>query len=249
MAELIPIQHIGKAYSTIFTASSAGNSIGPMLSGSLYQLAGYWPAWSSAFAVLGTDIVFRLLMIQNPDSTRTEHSTDDTTVNAHTDSDEQTSLLNSQGDRHPPPSNKSDTPNLYKCLLCRRIFIGGLYCSFMFSLLDTTFAATLTLHVRDAFHWGGMASGLMFATLQIPRMALSPLGGWLKDRVGTRMPMFSAFTVLTPLIWFLGVPGNASFPWANSDGRGPALYVLDMALIGISSSLLCGAGSIEAAGK
>ena len=68
IADVVPIEHIGVAYTTVFMASSAGNSIGPMLSGLLYELAGYWPAWSTAFAIIGTDIVFRLLMIESPNS-------------------------------------------------------------------------------------------------------------------------------------------------------------------------------------
>ncbi|KAE8378976.1 major facilitator superfamily domain-containing protein [Aspergillus bertholletiae] len=246
VGELVPIHHIGKAYTTIFTASSAGNSIGPMLSGALYQLAGYWPAWSSAFAILSTDIIFRLLIVQKPHLKEADGFTDNSASEIDADS-ELASFLGGPGGRHSPPPNDNNAPNFYICLLCKRVFIGGLYCAFMYSLLDTTFTATLTLHVRDTFHWGGMGSGLMFATLQIPRMILSPLCGWLKDRIGSRIPLFLAFTTLTPLVWLLGVPGNASFPWANADGRGPALYVLTMGLIGISSSFLSGAGSIEAA--
>lgn len=158
-------------------------------------------------------------------------------------------FLDSQEDGNSPPPKENTAPNFYKCILRKPIFTCGMYCAFMYSLLDTTFTATLPLHVRDAFHWGGMASGFMFATLQVPRMALSPLCGWLKDRVGTRIPIVFAFTMLIPLVWLLGVPGNDSFPWANAHGRGPALYVFVMALIGGSSSLLSGAGSIEAAGK
>lgn len=71
IADVVPIQHIGKTYTTVFMASSAGNSIGPMVSGVLYQLAGYWPAWSSAFAIISTDIVFRLLMVEKPYSKET----------------------------------------------------------------------------------------------------------------------------------------------------------------------------------
>lgn len=124
-----------------------------------------------------------------------------------------------------------------------------MYCAFVYSLLDMTFTTTLPLHVRDTFHWGGMATGLMFATMQIPRMLLSPLGGRLKDVFGTRMPLFFAFATLSPLVWLLGVPGTPNFPWADPHTRGPSLYMSTMALIGVASSLLSGAGSIEAAGK
>jgi hypothetical protein len=35
-----------------------------MLSGILFQLAGYWMAWALAFAIIGLDIAFRLLMVE-----------------------------------------------------------------------------------------------------------------------------------------------------------------------------------------
>lgn len=66
MAESVPLQHIGKIYAIVFMAASAGVSVGPMISGVLFQLGGYWAAWSSAFAIIGVDIIFRLLMIEKP---------------------------------------------------------------------------------------------------------------------------------------------------------------------------------------
>jgi MFS family permease len=45
-------------------AVAAGTSSGPMLSGVLFQIGGYWVAWSSAFGILLIDIVLRLLMIE-----------------------------------------------------------------------------------------------------------------------------------------------------------------------------------------
>jgi MFS family permease len=75
---------------------------------------------------------------------------------------------------------------------------------------------------------------------------MSPFVGWLKDRKGTRIPTVYGYAILTPLIWFLGIPGSGLFSWADTKSRGPALYVLAMVLIGFNSSFLNAAGAIEA---
>lgn len=65
IADNVPLEHMGKVWGTVYVAISGGTSIGPLLSGVLLQLAGYNAAWASAFAVLGVDIIFRLLMMEN----------------------------------------------------------------------------------------------------------------------------------------------------------------------------------------
>lgn len=64
LADVVPIQHTAKVYSAVSVANSLGSSTGPMVSGVLFQLAGYWMAWALAFAVIGVDIAFRLLMVE-----------------------------------------------------------------------------------------------------------------------------------------------------------------------------------------
>jgi nitrate/nitrite transporter NarK len=116
-------------------------------------------------------------------------------------------------------------------------------------VLITSFNATLPLHVREAFHWGGMPAGLLFAALQGPRIVLAPFVGCLKDRMGSKKPTVLAFILLAPLIWFLGLPGDDDFPTINGAGRGPGLYVATILLVGIHLTLLNGSGTFEATGK
>ena len=117
------------------------------------------------------------------------------------------------------------------------------------AILISTFDATLPLHVRDVFGWGSMQSGLLFVALQGPGLPFSVLVGWLKDRFGSRRPTFIGLLLLTPLIWFLGVPGDDRFPFANEGDRGRIIYSVTMALIGMTICLLNGAGTIEATGN
>ncbi|OQD84367.1 hypothetical protein PENANT_c013G06320 [Penicillium antarcticum] len=249
LAATVPIQHTAKVYSAVSVAGSLGASSGPMLAGLLFQLAGYWMAWTLAFAIIAVDIAFRLLMVETATVEKID-TTEDPVVKQDSPS-ENSPLLSSQRipdryESHKPQDSPQAAPNFYKCLFRKRNYIAGLWCSFMFGVIFTTFNATVPLHVRDKFKWGGLESGLMFAALQFPRLLMSPFVGWLKDRIGTRIPTFYGFSALTPFLWLLGIPGSGLFRWADTKDRGPALYVLAMILIGTNSAFLNAAGSIEA---
>jgi MFS family permease len=66
VADNVHLEHMGKIYTTVSMAAAVGTSAGPTLAGVLFQLAGYWVAWSTAFAIIGVDIIFRLLMLESP---------------------------------------------------------------------------------------------------------------------------------------------------------------------------------------
>jgi MFS family permease len=181
-------------------------------------------------------------------------SFEDTTTDPAIEQDspsEHSPLLSSQriSDHYDGPKTQDPpkaTPNFYKCIFSKPNFSAGLWCGFMVGVIFTAFNTTVTLHVRDAFQWGGMQTGLTFAALQAPRLVMAPFVGWLKDRIGTRIPTVYGYAVLTPLFWILGIPGSGLFPWADTESRGPALYVLAMVLIGFNSTFLNAAGAIEA---
>lgn len=71
VANTVTIHNTGKSYAAISVASSLGASSGPMVSGILFQLAGYWSAWSCAFVLLGVDMIFRLLMVERNTAKKT----------------------------------------------------------------------------------------------------------------------------------------------------------------------------------
>ncbi|KAJ5933437.1 hypothetical protein N7454_005766 [Penicillium verhagenii] len=241
VANTVSSENTAKTYAMISMAVSLGSSTGPMISGILFQLAGYWVAWASAFVILGIDMAFRLLMVEKKKMEKTDSTSIPVTFS------ETSPLLSNHSDQSSEIHTTPDTgPNFYFCIFSKASFVAGIYCSIMFGLLMTTFNATVPLHVRDVFGWGGMQSGLMFASLQAPRLIMAPVVGWLKDRFGTRMPTTFGFAILAPSLWLLGLPGSTQFPSTSMENWEPTLYVLAMTLVGFQSAFLNGSGMIEA---
>ncbi|KAJ6092710.1 hypothetical protein N7486_007999 [Penicillium sp. IBT 16267x] len=243
VANTVTLGNTAKTYAMISMASSLGSSAGPMISGILFQLEGYWVAWTSAFVLLGIDMAFRLLMVETK---RGEPDASGDSVIERDSVSERSPLLSTHSGETGTYAAPNTRPNFYRCIFSKVNFVAGVYLSVVFGLLITTFNATIPLHVRDVFGWGGMQSGLMFACLQAPRLMMSPFVGWLKDRIGTRIPTAFGFATIAPLVWLLGVPGSAQYPCISFGNWGPTLYVSAMILLGFQTAFLNGSGMIEA---
>ncbi|RHZ45547.1 putative MFS multidrug transporter [Aspergillus thermomutatus] len=255
IADSVDSKRLGMIYGIISVAAAVGLSAGPMVSGVLFKIGGYWTAWASAFAILLGDIVLRLLMLENPRRKRdsAEKQSDSSLVEDDT-LEENAPLFHPDNDTSaasratalPETIGEKTGLQFYVYMFRHRRFVSGVLGYFAFAILISSFDTTLPLHVRDAFDWDSMPAGLMFLALQGPGIALSPLCGWLKDRVGTRIPTTVGFLALAPLLWLLGMPGDERFPWANQGQRGPIIYAVDVTAVGIVSVLLNGVGIIEA---
>jgi Na+/melibiose symporter-like transporter len=186
--------------------------------------------------------------VESPAETKSTDVTGKSVAERHSVS-ERSPLLSAHDNQTGTVETQEKGPNFYRCIFSKPNFTGGVYCSFISGLLTAIFNATVPLHTRDAFNWGGVQSGLIFAALQAPRLVMSPLVGWLKDRVGTRMPTVCGFTILAPFIWLLGVPGSKQFLSTSFENWGPEVYVIAMVCIGFQLTFLNGSGTIEATGK
>lgn len=245
VAENVNPEHLGKTHRVLSVVVSGGTSAGPMLSGMLFDLGGYWVAWFSALVVVVVNIVIQSLMPEQPKdkgkkpvASNTDHSQSETSPLLPVPEEVHMMLRMREG---------IDIRG-YTTLLRHRRFVAGIVSYLAFAILSTSFNTTLPLHVRDVFGWGSMPTGLLFMALQSPGIALGPLLAWMKDRLGSRHPVAIGFLLLAPLVWLVGVPGNGRFPWANEDNRGPVLYSVAVMLIGVTACALNGAGPMEATG-
>lgn len=248
LADNVPAGELGKMYGFVTIAIGVGTSGGPLVAGVLFDVGGYWVAWSSVLFVIVFDVILRCLMLERSRDTsgpvRAARDGQDPEREAllppSTDPDQQTSgqVVSEKTGIH-----------FYLCMCSNGRFIGGVVSYFCFAVLTASFDTTLPLHVRDAFHWGSLPAGLLFAAFQGPAVFFSVPVGWLKDRVGTRYPTTIGFALLVPLLWLIGVPGDERFPWASDERIGSIIYSVAITSIGIVICLLNGVGMMEATRK
>jgi MFS family permease len=245
LADNVPANDLGKMYGFVTIAIAIGTSGGSLVAGVLFDLGGYWVAWSSVLLVILFDVILRCLMLEQSrdqsEPPRTEGDGQDP---------ERDALLPPSTPEQPITSQDGVAEktgiHFYLCMFGNGRFIGGVVSYFCYAVLTASFDATLPLHVRDVFGWGSLPTGLLFAAFQGPAIFLSVPVGWLKDRIGTRNPTTIAFALLVPLIWLIAIPGDERFPWASSDGFGAIIYSAAMLSIGVVICLLNGVGMMEA---
>lgn len=245
MAENIGSEHMGKIAGLSSTLTSAGTCSGPVIAGFLFGIGGYWAAWAGAALFLVVDIIMRLLMIEKPKCKPTDQNNSRSPCEEGRDCSEREPLLNEA------PSSVTEIKGwrFYTYIFRQTRFTAGILCYFVFALFIASFESTLPMHVRYTFDWGVFPVGLLFASIQGPGMILSPLVGWWKDRVGSRLPTTIGFFSVAPFLWLLGVGGDERFPWAVFGNRGKIIYATCTTAVGCLMCLLNGVGMMEATGE
>ena len=271
LADNIGSEHIGKISGVISTMAAAGTSAGPVVSGILFELGGYWASWAGVFALIFVDIVMRILMVEKPMARekRNKCKSDPFSFFHFATTGLKLTIIVSkaaiptapeiapvdpeQAPLLPAPESR-ETPlrvteiggwRFYARVFRHRGFFAGVTSFFCFSLLVASFSTTLPLYVQNVFKFDTFKTGLLFAALEGPGMILSPIFGWLKDRYGSRWPTTVGFLSTVPFFWLLGVPGDKGFEWANVGTRGQTIYIFCMVMIGCLLCLLNGLGMME----
>ncbi|KAL4936813.1 hypothetical protein BDV06DRAFT_216375 [Aspergillus oleicola] len=261
-------RRLASAFSFCTLFVSAGALSGPALSGALFEFASYSATWSSAFLVIFAGGILQALLIDpstiRPDggSSPDGSDTNSDTLNDSPDSSQGTdtdSLLSPPGTPRIPdngydsiskiprrtPSPATSSIGIYWLMLSKRRVATALVADVLFAVIIASFEATIPLHVRDIFHWESLQAGILFLLLQAPALSLVIPAGWLKDRIGMRLPATVGFLLMGPCLWLLGVPGNFSFKWASDRHTGKAIYITTLVGIGICRTLLLGFGGVE----
>lgn len=248
---------------------TAGVVSGPMVGGTLLELLGYWPAWSVPLVVLVLDIIARLVLVEprdlpssSPSSTTGSPDPDslikDTSVSVTERSDETTNLLSASIDTRRSAATAADddepklngppaSPNYYRVMLTNPHILTALANVLATASLVTGFNNTLPVHLREAFGWGSLPTGMMFLCLQAPAVVLAGPAGWLRDRVGLRNPATLGWIICTPLLLLLGIPGDSKFPWASGEAGGKPMFACCLLAFGTFSMLIRGAGPVQMA--
>ncbi|KAL4987930.1 MFS general substrate transporter [Aspergillus falconensis] len=229
-------EHLSKAMGICVLLISGGFLSAPALSAALFEFSTYAVTWLSAFVVLLVGTILQALVIEpyllpldldqnEPNGNRTGATGYHTFLDSH---------------KVPLPASTV----IYRRMLCKRRVVTALVAETLLAALISSFEATIPLHIRDVFQWDSLEAGILFLVLQTPTMILVFPIGWLKDRMGMRLPVTLGFLVMAPSLWLLGVPGARQFQWAEGK-TGEVLYVVMLVAIGFARTLVVGFGGVE----
>ncbi|KAK6513729.1 hypothetical protein TWF506_008168 [Arthrobotrys conoides] len=243
--------NMGKAAGLIQGFVSVGALSGPAVAGLLLELTGYWITWGSALLLLVVDIVMRLLMVEqkksktdpsSPQAMEPEETNENTSLIPSISTQSYDSMKNGAP---PPTKSKISTLSFYKIIFSQRRVLVALLCSTSYSAMLASFSTTIPTHVKFAFGWGSLPTGLLFVGLEAPTIIAGPLCGWFRDRVGTKIPATLGYLLLAPLLWLLGAADQQQLPWAKSEESAKATYIATVIAIGFVTNLLSSVGTIE----
>jgi MFS family permease len=184
---------------------SLGILIAPLLGGVVFDRAGYNAVFAMAYALIGLDIVLRLLLVEKKVAARWAPeivSRDEPSQGmTSTDSDPEKSTPAAETQPAIDPSQfrsrrRDRLPPVLSLLYSRRL-LAALVCSLLQAALLTSFDSVLTIHAANIFGWTSTGAGLLFLPVVIPGF-LAPLFGWLSDKYGGRYFVTVGFLCACP---------------------------------------------------
>ena len=188
---------------------SCGDFLGPVTGGAIYGAGGPEAVFGLIFGLIGVDAVLRLLMIETStelagNNTAIDYGVKATThraeIDATTDSEESTTQSaeqNAAANSDRPASSQSWSGVLQ--LLKSPRLLSALWVTVTQATILTSFDASLTIHLRNTFHWKSTRAGLVFISLIFPAF-LSPLVGVIADRHGGRFITATGFCLSTAVL-------------------------------------------------
>jgi MFS family permease len=196
ISDSIEKEDMGQAMGYIALSMSIGSIAGPLLGGVVYARAGYYAVFAMGFALVGLDIVLRLVMIEKRFaaqwclSNEATVSTEDSTFSQTNPRDEIKPLpapaLPSESEKAVSIKKIQRLPPMITLLRIPRL-LASLFGCFVWAVSLSSFDSALPLYVKNTFNWTSTGAGLIFICIVVPQF-ISPLIGSFSDRSGPRLP-------------------------------------------------------------
>jgi MFS family permease len=271
LVDTVEPERRGQMLAFAMSVITCGTVVGPAIAGTMYQILGYWAAWSIPIVLLGLDAIARLAMVESaPPPTPTDKVEDLSETPEPQESDSllrtpteaydtinqprskstktQVAIRSSSNSFRDPWSDELVTipsPGFYRTMLLNPGIMAGLANTFGQSLIVAAFDTTLPLFLSNTFGWGSMPVGLIFLGLQGPIIVLGPIIGGMRDRLGCRLPTVLGWVIVTPFLLLLALVGRPEIPRVAGGFGGEILVIVCIAGIGLGFLLIRGSGGFQ----
>lgn len=218
LSDTVPQDRLAFATGWVMIGMSLGLLIAPLLGGVVFDHAGYNAVFGMCYALIGLDVILRLLLVEKKVAARWEDetSTGVPVCVSHGPPDDMHPECTTPTSPHPDPEKATavalDIPHAsvteYRqrrrdrlppvlSLLYSRRLLAALLGALIQSTLLTSFDSVLTIHAANIFGWTSTGAGLLFLPIVIPSF-FSPLFGWLSDKYGGRCFVTIGFLCACP---------------------------------------------------
>jgi MFS family permease len=200
--------------SQIFSFVGFGSQAAPVLGGVLYAKVGYSSVFALCMALIGIDIVLRLLMIEKKTAARYHEDITSLQPESSTgEADENTPLI-SQSDSArdlgayevPPPKSWIAQKMPIVMTFRNPALLTAFYITFAQAFLLGCYDSTIPLVALEYYNFDSLKSGLLFLALGVPGMITGPIAGWTTDKYGARVVAVVGFLYLVPTHILLRIP-------------------------------------------
>ncbi|KAH3949204.1 hypothetical protein HBI56_103080 [Parastagonospora nodorum] len=214
LADTVPQEQLAQASGWLSLGMSLGILLSPLLGGVVFDHAGYNAVFGMAYALIGLDIVLRLLLVEKKVAARwdpdvagrapvvasDELDEGKTTTTPPSDGIPDEEKAATGGPEIDPTAfrqrRRDRLPPVLSLLYSRRLW-AALVCALLQATLMTSFDSVLTIHAANIFNFSATGAGLLFLPILLPGF-LAPLFGWLSDKFGGRYFVTVGFLCACP---------------------------------------------------
>lgn len=227
VTDTVAANHLGKALSTVYSATTLGALLSPTIGGLVYTRFGYYPVYALAGTLLSIDILLRLLVIDKEEAYKfLSRMPAGAHVPSPLDTDERARLLDLPEDHESDEyveglmhdEDNSGTKSSSSLVGPREHafpiitilhdprLLAATFVTFTHACFVGMFNATLPIHAAKEFGMSPFQSGLLFIAIELPYIFCGPAIGWYVDNAGPRGPACMGSLLLVPSLLFLRFP-------------------------------------------
>jgi MFS family permease len=231
----VKASYVSTAMGYVSVGTAAGEILGPIIGGTMYEHAGHFAVLGLVCGILGLDIVFRFLLLEEP-ATKSHFNGDVM--------DEEAPLLNEGAEAGAESAHSrvasQDTIELHHISILGfqvdKDMCATYYAACIIGTIRYAFESALVVFVTEHFSWSTSAGGgILFAF--IAPTALGPFIGYLTTKYGSRRMTVIFFGISAVALGALGLltqPVTTTKIW----------FVITVTITGISVASLSTVQSI-----